>query len=176
MTSANTRRPRRAEAATLIEAPARTVWQAMLDFDAYAQWNPFIVRIGRQSGSVPEVGECLLLHVRFGGGWSVRTREQITTLEHPAGDGDSVRARLEYEFLGPLHNLRLVRGRRLQTLEQHASGATTYHTEETFHGMLAFGVPLAGVRDGFRRHALALKARAESMHRADPSHPGEPPR
>ncbi len=54
----------------------------------------------------------------------------------------------------------------MQTLEQQADGSTVYHTEEHFRGALAFLLPLRAVEDGFRRHAAALKAHAESLARS----------
>jgi hypothetical protein len=75
----------------------------------------------------------------------------------------ATRALLEYEFYGRLHHTGLVRGRRSQLVEQQQGESTVYRTEERFHGPLAFALPLRAVQDGFRRHAEALKLRAESL-------------
>jgi hypothetical protein len=40
-----------------------------------------------------------------------------------------------------------------------------YRTEETFTGPLRFLLPVRAVRDGFRRHATALKTQAELLAR-----------
>jgi hypothetical protein len=106
------------------------------------------------------VGDALTLHVRFRGGRAVASRERITRIEPPATGADAL---LEYEFAGRLHSAGLVRGRRIQRLEQGPDGSTRYHTEERFHGALAFALPVRAVQDGFRRHARALKERAESL-------------
>lgn len=154
---------RHAAAEVLIAAPIDLVWSVMLDTDAYPDWNPFVVRISGVVGA-PAVGQVLRLAVRWGDGSRVRTTEVIRRLEPPAPTGAGPRgALLAYEFLGPLRTLHLVRGTRLQRLEERPGGATRYHTEEQFRGLLAAFVPLRRVEDGFQRHARALKARAESL-------------
>ena len=73
------------------------------------------------------------------------------------------RATLAYVYEGLPARLGLVRGTRFQRLTQRAGGPTIYDTVEEFSGPL---VPLAGparVEAGFKRHAEALKARAESL-------------
>ena len=154
---------RNASASVSIDAPAELVWNVMLDLDGYGQWNPFIVRVDAPGGRAPRVGDPITLHVRFRGGRAVASRERITRIEAPAVDGAVARALLEYEFYGRLHRVGLVRGRRLQRLEQGADGSTLYRTEERFRGALAFAVPARAVQDGFQRHARALKQRAESL-------------
>jgi hypothetical protein len=144
-----------ASADVTIDAPVDVVWTVMLDLAHYPLWNPFIVRVDAPGGREPRVGDAITLHVRFRGGRAVASRERITRIEP--------RALLEYEFAGRLHRAGLVRGRRLQGLEQGPDGATRYHTEEQFRGALAFALPVRAVQDGFRRHARALKERAESL-------------
>jgi hypothetical protein len=151
---------RSAEASATIDAPADVVWGVMLDLGSYPAWNPFVVRVDGPPGRPPAVGSELVLHVRWAGGRGVTTRERITRLEPPA-DG---RALLEYEFGGPLAALGLVRGRRRQEVESVPGDSSRYRTAETLHGLLAFAAPIGRVRDGFERHAAALKARAEAVH------------
>jgi hypothetical protein len=153
-----------AEADASIDAPADVVWKVMLDLGHYPLWNPFIVRIDAPgNGRQPEVGDDITLHVRFRGGRAVASRERITRIEPPATGDGLAQALLEYEFAGRLHRAGLIRGRRVQRLEQRPGGSTRYHTEERFHGALAFVLPVRAVQDGFRRHARALKERAESL-------------
>ena len=135
---------RSAEATASIAAPLEVVWAVMLDLDRYPDWNPFVVQVDGPAG-----------------GRGVTTRERITRLEPP---GAARRATLEYDFGGPLATLGLVRGRRLQEVEQGPPGSTRYRTAERLHGLLAFAAPIGRVQDGFERHAAALKARAEAVH------------
>jgi hypothetical protein len=148
-----------AYAAATIDAPLDLVWSVMLDFEAYPAWNPFVVRV--DGARVPEVGDDLVLHVRWSSGRGVTSRERVTRVEPPGGEPR--RAALEYEFGGPLAALGLVRGRRLQEVEEVLDG-TRYRTSERLHGRLVFAAPLGRVRDGFERHAAALKVRAEAVH------------
>jgi hypothetical protein len=150
-----------AHAAATIAAPVDLVWAVMLDLDAYPAWNPFVVRVDGPEGRAPAVGDELVLHVRWASGRGVTSTERITRLEPPGGEPR--RAALEYEFGGPLAALGLVRGRRLQEVEEVPEG-TRYRTSERLHGRLAFAAPLGRVRDGFERHAAALQARAEAVH------------
>jgi hypothetical protein len=154
---------RLAEATTSIDAPAELIWRVMLDLDSYGSWNPFIVRVDRPNGRAAQVGDPITLRVRFGGGRLVASRERITTISAPVESGGVVRALLEYEFYGRLHGAGLVRGRRSQVLEQVVGESTVYRTAERFRGALAVAVPLGAVRDGFRRHADALRLYAESL-------------
>lgn len=143
-----------------IDAPIDVVWAVMLDTGRYGEWNPFIVRA--DTGSPPQVGNPIRLHVRWAHGGGTVSPERITALEPPSG-GDTRRAALAYVYEGVPARLRLVRGTRWQRLAQPAGGPTSYDTVEEFSGPL---VRLAGpgrVADGFRRHAEALKHRAESM-------------
>lgn len=134
----------------------------MLDFPAYPQWNPFILRIDGIPGA-PAVGQFMTLDVQFAGGTKTRSRERISCIDPPRPSGERKQATLAYSFEGPLSTLYLVRGSRAQRLEQGAGGPTVYHTEESFRGLLRRLVPVGAVQDGFERHAQALKVRAESL-------------
>jgi hypothetical protein len=99
--------------------------------------------------------------VRWPNGRTTRSPERISAVEPPYQDGETTRATLAYVYEGLPARLGLVRGTRYQRLSQVVGGPTVYDTVEEFSGPL---VPLAGparVADGFRRHAEALKVRAE---------------
>lgn len=147
-----------------IDAPIEVVWAVMLDTPSYADWNPFVVRA--ETAQPPAVGNRITLHVRWTNGRGTTSPERITAIEPPtrAEDG-TTRALLSYAYEGLPSRLRLVRGVRHQRLSQAPGGPTVYETVEEFSGPL---VALAGpgrVADGFRRHAEALKVRAESAFR-----------
>lgn len=144
-----------------IDAPIDTVWAVMTDVDAYGEWNPFLFRA--ECPSPPRPGDPIVLHVRWRNGRTSRSPERVTVVEPPHPDGDVRRATLAYVYEGLPARLGLVRGTRFQRLSQQPGGPTVYDTVEEFSGPL---VPLAGparVADGFRRHAEALKRRAESL-------------
>ena len=143
-----------------IDAALDEVWAVMLDTASYAEWNPFVVRA--ESAAPPQVGDPIVLHVRWANGRGTTSPERISVLEAPHDDGQGVRrATLAYVYEGWPARLRLVRGTRFQRLSQEPDGPTRYDTVEEFSGPL---VRLAGpnrVEDGFRRHAQALRRRCE---------------
>ena len=147
-------------AAIEIDAALDEVWAVMLDTASYADWNPFVVRA--ECAAVPQVGDPILLHVRWANGRGTTSPERISVLEAPHDDEEGVRrATLAYVYEGLPAKLGLVRGTRHQRLSQAPDGPTRYETVEEFSGPL---VRLAGpkrVEDGFRRHAEALKRRCE---------------
>lgn len=156
-------RPRHPSAAVDIEAPLDLVWQAMLDTRRYGEWNPFVLRV--DGPSPPEVGDPIRLHVEFGNGKRVESPERVTALEPPHDEGAVRRATLVYDYEGLPAKLRLVRGRRFQRLSQSGDGPTRYETVEEFRGPLVMLAGPGRVEDGFRRHAAALKRRAEELGR-----------
>jgi hypothetical protein len=155
------------EATVTIEAPIEHVWSVMLDTGAYAEWNPFIVKVDAPPGRAPQPGDHLRLHVRWAGGRATRARELVTRLEPPAQDGNVSRALLVYEFRGWPYYLGLARGRRSQHLERVAGGSTVYRTTEHFGGLLGRFLPVKQTQEGFERHASGLRSRAESLRPGD---------
>ena len=143
-----------------IDAPLDEVWAVMLDTASYTEWNPFVVRA--ECAASPEVGDPIVLHVRWANGRGTTSPERISVIEPPHDDAQGVRrATLAYVYEGLPSKLGLVRGTRHQRLSQQPGGPTRYATVEEFSGPL---VRLAGpkrVEDGFRRHAEALKGRCE---------------
>lgn len=147
-----------------IDAPLAEVWEVMLDTTQYAAWNPFVVRV--ETASPPAAGNPIVLHVRWAGGRGSRSPERISAIRTPTSYDGLTTALLSYVYEGLPARLGLVRGVRQQRLTQRAGGPTTYATVEEFSGPLVALAGPARVADGFRRHADALKVRAESLHRA----------
>jgi hypothetical protein len=149
-----------AQASVEIEAPIELVWSVMIAVASYGEWNPFIVRV--DCDGAPAVGSLLRLHVRWARGGGTVSPEVITRMDAPDA---SATATLAYRFEGWPHELGLVHGTREQRLDSLGEARTRYTTYERFSGLLARGVPLAKVQDGFERHARALKQRAERLRR-----------
>lgn len=144
-----------------IDAPLETVWAVMMDTASYGAWNPFCYRA--DCPSPPQPGDPITLHVRWANGKTTTSPERISAVEPPHQDGSAQHALLAYVYEGLPAKLGLVKGTRLQRLSQEPGGRCVYETVEEFSGPL---VPFAGpdrVAEGFTRHALALKARAESL-------------
>ncbi len=145
-----------------IGAPLELVWQVMLDTERYGEWNPFVERV--ETPQPPAVGNPIVLHVRWADGGTVTSPERITAIEPPTTDADGVRrALLSYRFVGWPSRLRMLSAVRHQRLTQRPGGPTTYDTVEEFAGPFVRFAGPARVEDGFRRHAAALRQRAETM-------------
>ncbi len=148
-------------ASITIDAPLLVVWEVMLDVERYGEWNPFLERI--ECRTPPQVGDPIVLHVRWANGKTTRSPERISAIEPPTTHGVVTTACLSYVYEGLPAKLGLVRGTRHQRLRQEGRGPTSYDTVEEFSGPL---VRLAGpdrVAAGFARHAAALKRRAEEL-------------
>jgi hypothetical protein len=145
-----------------IDAPIDTVWQVMLDTAAYGEWNPFVFQA--DCPSPPSPGDPIVLHVRWSNGKTVTSPERVTVVDAPAPDPEGVRrATLSYVYEGWPSKVGLLRATRFQRLTQRDGGPTTYNTVEEFSGPLVRFAGPGRVAEGFRRHAAALKERAESL-------------
>lgn len=150
-------------AAADIDAPLEVVWSVMTDTERYPEWNPFVVQVECDGPPVP--GTPIRLHVEFGNGKKVVSPERITVVEAPYDDSGVRRASLAYVYEGWPAKLGLVRGTRWQRLSERTEGSTRYETVEEFSGPLVALAGPARVEEGFRRHAQALKTRAEELSR-----------
>lgn len=146
-----------------IHAPAEQVWQTMVDFERYGEWNPFIVGVDTEklSSPLPQVGDRLTLHVEWTDeeGGSQSSGERITVYQPPGAGQDG---ELSYRFTGWMHGLGLVRATRVQRIATLPSGDTRYSSLEVFRGLLSSAIPLARVQAGFNAHAQALKSTVEA--------------
>ncbi|WP_043625945.1 SRPBCC domain-containing protein [Nonomuraea candida] len=108
---------------TQIDIPAGIddVWHHLIGIEAYAQWNPFIVRAG---GDV-EVGGRLEMRMEPPGGSAMTFRPRITELTHIA----------VLEWLGHLGVPGVFDGRHRFELHAVESGTRLIHSE-TFSGVL----------------------------------------
>ena len=157
---------RNPSASISIEAPLAVVWEVMLDTERYGEWNPFVERA--EARTPPEVGDPIVLHVRWANGKTARSPERIVAIEPPATHGAVTTARLSYVYEGLPAKLHLVRGTRHQRLRQEDGGPTTYDTVEEFSGPLVLFAGPGRVAEGFARHAAALRRRAEELARPHP--------
>ena len=133
-----------------IEAPAERVWDILVDFERYGEWNPFTTRVEANL----EIGSPVMLHVRLG--WLNRKQpERIETVEPPhlLAWGTT---------MGHPVLLSALREQRLETLSETRC---RYLTTDATSGLLTPLVALLFgrlIRQGFNDMAAALKARAET--------------
>lgn len=130
-----------------ILAPPEVVWEVLTDFEAHAEWDPFLASL---DGELVEGGR---LRVRFRQP-GVTMRPRITRLEPGR----------VLEWRGSLGIRGLFDGRHRFELVPDGAGTTLIHSE-TFTGLL---VPLTGrmldqTRDGFEAFNRAIAERVATV-------------
>ncbi len=134
-----------------IAAPPERVWNILMDFPRYGQWNPFV----RSLQGTPQVGETLRVFIHPPGGRGMQFRPKVLTVE-PAH---------EFRWKGKLLVSGLFDGEHFFLLEQMPDGHVRFTQGELFSGLL---VPLmkrsleGPTRAGFVAMNEALKRRAEA--------------
>ena len=63
-----------------IDAPAKDVWEDLMDFESYADWNPLV----QYNGGSPQQGERLDLRIKQPSGSSFPIKPRVT--ERPVSD------------------------------------------------------------------------------------------
>jgi hypothetical protein len=133
-----------------IEAPAERVWAILMDFAAYPDWNPFILRL---SGK-PAVGSQLEVFIQPPGGRGLTFRPTVLVSE----------PNREFRWLGRFLVKGLFDGEHSLRIEPLGPSRVTFVQDESFSGVL---LPLlksttGKSEEGFRQMNAALKARAEA--------------
>ncbi|PLW66706.1 SRPBCC domain-containing protein [Pseudohalioglobus lutimaris] len=135
-----------------IAAPAQLVWDVLVDFARYPQWNQFCPSIE----ATLEVGSPVVMKVDLGQGLQDQV-EYITLLEPPR----KITWSMENNPGDPIH------ADRSQVVEPVDEDHCTYVTYDIFSGEAAqqmvemLGAP---VEQGFKLCAQNLKARAEALY------------
>jgi hypothetical protein len=134
-----------------ISAPAERVWSLLLDFPAYARWNPFL----RSIAGNPVVGQSLDVFIQPPGSSGMRFRPRVLVVE----------PRRELRWKGKLVVPGLLDGEHYFRLEPRSPGGLLFRHGEIFSGLL---VPLlrrsldGATRRGFVAMNEALKREAET--------------
>jgi hypothetical protein len=144
-----------------IHAPARAVWDVVVDFERYPEWNP-LNRFFRCDGERAP-GQRVTFGYTFA---RSKGSDPLPAHDHTISEVITVwdeGACFSYADVKPGFA-----NERTQYVRADSADTSTYFTFERFSGpvspliRLLFG---ARIRDSFQRTALALKARAESLHR-----------
>ena len=133
-----------------IAAPPDRVWETLLDFAAYGDWNPFVTSL---SGD-PAVGSRLEATIEPPDGKPMRLRPTVTAHEPE---------RL-FQWLGSVGVRGVIDGRHSFRLSPTEHGTRFEHRED-FTGLLSFlmsGNRRDQTEAGFEAMNRALKARCES--------------
>ena len=136
-----------------IDAPQAFVWDVLVDYARYPEWNPYTVRVETRL----EVGADVVLHLPHPDrpGETMTTTEVMRVIDAPR--------HLQYDTADNLPGIFAVRD---QWVEDLGGGRSSYRTTDTFsgeHAQLAYDLQGQWVQAGFDAVALALKARAESL-------------
>ncbi|MDJ0757029.1 MAG: SRPBCC domain-containing protein [Ardenticatenaceae bacterium] len=130
-----------------IHASPQVVWQILADPTAYPEWDPGMVRIdGRLA-----LGEKVKFFTKFSPDRAFAVK--VTAFE--PGKRMVLTGGMPFG---------LFKSERTHTLISGKAGETTFHTEETFSGLLfpIFGRSLPDLTESFEAFAAGLKARAEN--------------
>jgi uncharacterized protein YndB with AHSA1/START domain len=138
-----------------IAAPAAFVWDVLVDYANYPQWNPYTVKVE----TTLELGTVIDLHLpaRDGSGGTFVNREFIRVVDPPH--------HLRYDTGEEIPG---VFGVRDQWIAERGPDRCAYHTTDTISGKYADKViELTGdwIKAGFDSVAHALKERAEQLTR-----------
>jgi len=139
------------EESIVIHAPAERVWDILIRFEQYPDWNPFI---RRAHGRIAP-GEFLKLLLKIPDGLPMRIRPRLL----------SVVPGKEIRWRGSLGVQGLFDGEHRFLIHPEAPEITRFSQNEEFRGVLVplvGGMVIGGARKGFRAMNRALKIRAES--------------
>ena len=136
-----------------IDAPQQFVWDVLVDFARYPEWNPYTVRVDTRL----EVGADIVLHLPDPEkpGEVMTTTEVIRVIDPPH--------HLQYDTADNLSGIFAFRD---QWVTDLGGGRSAYRTTDVFsgeHAQLAYDLQGEWVRQGFDAVANALKARAEEQ-------------
>ncbi|HTK37848.1 MAG TPA: SRPBCC domain-containing protein [Pyrinomonadaceae bacterium] len=129
-----------------INAPAVAVWRALMDFQNYPNWNPFVRRI--EGGA--QVGDKLKIFLKPSGGGGITMTPKVV----------ENKTNLEFAWLGHLFVSGLFDGRHSFRIEPAGENKVRFVQSERFTGIL---VPLLwlfigkNTRRGFDEMNAALK-------------------
>lgn len=134
-----------------IDAPLETVWDVIVDFDRYGEWNPFIL----EARGKAEAGQKLWLRMQR----PAKPREEVHTPTVTV-----VEKNRHLQWSGVIRHATVFRARHEFLLEETATGVRLRQRED-FGGLT---MPFAGgmvwrIEEGFLLMNAALKVRAEAL-------------
>lgn len=140
---------------TVIDASPETVWETLLDFESYPEWNPFMRVTGR-----PNPDATLVVEMHPPGKRASTFRPTVTYVEEA----------VEFRWLGHLFVPGIFDGEHRFELSDLGDGRTRFTQAETFRGVLVRvinGWLGDATREGFEAMNEALKRRAERVAAAE---------
>ncbi|EPQ55908.1 hypothetical protein GLOTRDRAFT_116062 [Gloeophyllum trabeum ATCC 11539] len=154
---------------TVINAPREKVWNVLLDFPKYSEWNPFVraqTIVDRSKKPLPDqtpaAGKYLLMSTHIpptmGPGSGMQRQSAFEIITHVDNENFRVAWR---NIAAPAW---ILWAERWQTLTDAGEGKTRYQTTEVFGGLAAYIVKwLFGekLKFSFEEMGRALKERSE---------------
>lgn len=135
----------------IINAPIGLIWDTLLNFDAYPNWNPFIKKID----GLPTIGSKLAVTIQPNGQKPMIFRPHVLTVSN-----------YHFSWLGSLGIKGIFDGEHNFKLLQESTNKVKLHHFENFSGILHKPI-LAMIRkstqDGFDSMNLALKNLCEAQ-------------
>ncbi len=140
---------RHIERSVTINTSADRIWQILVDFARYPEWNPFVTSVAGE----PIVGKRLRVRLRPPGGMDMTFEPRVLV----ASPGRELR------WIGRLFFPGLFDGEHRFTIEPIAGNSCRLVQAEKFTGLLVslFGKGFDATGAGFEQMNQALKARAE---------------
>jgi hypothetical protein len=138
-----------------IAASAERVWSILMDFPAYAQWNPFI----RSMEGRPAPGQSLNVFMQPPGSGGMRFRPRVLIAEPMR----------EFRWRGKLLMPGLFDGEHVFRLERGSGARVLFHQDELFSGLLVSFLKRSldgATKQGFIAMNEALKREAERSDEA----------
>lgn len=129
----------------VIQAPKEKVWQVLMDFEKYPEWNPFILSLTGEA----KVGEKIAVHFE-----DMDFKPKVKTVTENS----------TFEWLGHLLIPGIFDGKHRFELIDNRDGTTTLLHSENFKGILVLFMKKKLIRDvqpKFEAMNLALKERVE---------------
>ena len=139
------------ESSCIIDAPSKIVWEILVDFDQYSEWNPFTPKIELEK----KIGSSVILHVNMNLNQKKLIRQKETLLEW--NEGQNVN--------WGITNSMLIQTVRIQSLTSIDENKTKYYTSDSFKGILSHPVLMIygkRIQKGFDAVGQALKKRSEA--------------
>ena len=133
-----------------IEANTSQVWNALLDFENYTKWNPFITSIKGEK----KVGGKLKVIINPPKSKPMMFAPTIQVYEPEK----------EFTWLGSLLFKGIFDGRHFFQLIDNKNGTTTIKHSELFNGILTFMVNINNTTQGFEAMNEALKKYVEKSN------------
>jgi hypothetical protein len=135
----------------VIESTPEAVWEILMDFETYPEWNPFVTMISGHAA----VGERLVVTLQNPGGKKMNVSPTVTAAERDR----------RFSWLGKLGVKGLFDGHHHFQIEPITDGSVRFTQNEDFNGIL---VPFvwktldSKTRAGFAAMNTALKERVEA--------------